>query len=73
VHGFALEVASQPVAGGWRTLESRRFTGEGFELGDLPPGPLRLTARTDDGRRGEAEVRVAPGEARTVDIALGVR
>jgi hypothetical protein len=73
VHGFALEVASQPVAGGWRALESRRFTGERFELGDLPPGPLRLTARTEDGRRGEAEVRVAPGEARTVEIVVGGR
>lgn len=71
--GFTLEVASQPGAGGWRTVEERRFTGERFELGDLPPGLLRLTARADDGRRGEAEVRLAPGEARTVEVVLGGR
>lgn len=69
--GFALEVASQPGADGWRTLDVHRFSGDRFELGDLPPGALRLTARADDGRTGQAEVRLAPGEARTVEIPLG--
>ncbi len=67
---FTLEVASQPAAGGWRTLDVRRFAGERFDLGDLPPEPLRLTVRSDDGRRGVAEVRVGPGERHAVEIAL---
>jgi hypothetical protein len=68
--GFTLEVASQPAAGGWRTLEVHRFAGDRFEVGDLPPEPLRLVARADDGRRGAVEVRVAAGERKAVEIAL---
>lgn len=71
--GFTLQVATQPGAGAWRTLEARRFTGERFELVDLPSGALRLSVRADDGRRGEAEVRLAPGEARRIDVALRAR
>jgi hypothetical protein len=68
--GFTLEVSSQPGAGGWRTLDVHRFAGDRFALGDLPPEPLRLLVRSDDGRRGAAELRVAPGETRAVEIAL---
>ncbi|HEX9401108.1 MAG TPA: carboxypeptidase-like regulatory domain-containing protein [Anaeromyxobacter sp.] len=68
--GFTLEVSSQPTQDGWRTLDVHRFAGERFELGDLPPEPLRLVVRSDDGRRGAAEVRVGPGETRAVEIAL---
>ena len=68
--GFTLEVSSSPVAGGWRTLDVHRFAGERFALGDLPPEPLRLVARSGDGRRGAAEIRVEPGETRVVEIAL---
>jgi len=71
VAGFTVEVASQPERAGWRTVDAHRFPGDRFELGDLPPEPLRLTIRTDDGRRGEAELRLAPGELRTVAIELG--
>ncbi len=55
----------------WRTVDVHRFSGSRFELADLPAQPLRLTVRTDDGRRGEAEVRVAGGETRAVTIAVG--
>ncbi|HEX9308239.1 MAG TPA: hypothetical protein VF894_12155, partial [Anaeromyxobacter sp.] len=68
--GFTLEVSSQPAQDGWRTLDVHRFAGERFALGDLPPEPLRLVVRSDDGRRGSAEVRVGPGETRAVEIAL---
>jgi hypothetical protein len=68
--GFTLEVSSQPASGSWRTLEVHRFTGERFTLGDLPAEPLRLVARADDGRRGAAEVRIAPGETRSVELTL---
>jgi hypothetical protein len=70
VTGFTLEISSQPAAGGWRTLEVHRFAGERFELLDLPPEPLRLAVHADDGRRGAADVRVAPGERRAVEIAV---
>ncbi len=68
--GFTLEVSSRPSADGWRTLDVHRFAGERFEIGDLPPEPLRLVVRADDGRRGAAELRVAPGETRAVEIAV---
>jgi hypothetical protein len=68
--GFTLEVSSQPAPGSWRTLEVHRFVGERFALGDLPAEPLRLVAHADDGRRGAAEVRVEPGETRSVEIGL---
>ena len=68
--GFTLEISSQPAQDGWRTLDVHRFAGERFALGDLPPEPLRLVVRSDDGRRGSAEVRVGPGETRAVEIAL---
>ncbi|ACG75346.1 conserved hypothetical protein [Anaeromyxobacter sp. K] len=70
VKGFALEVASQPGPEGWRTLEVHRFAGDRFELGDLPAGPLRVAVRAADGRRGEAEVRLAAGEVRRLEVAV---
>ncbi|HEX9051102.1 MAG TPA: carboxypeptidase-like regulatory domain-containing protein, partial [Anaeromyxobacter sp.] len=68
--GFTVEVASQPAPAAWRTVDVHRFAGDRFELADLPAEPLRLVVRTDDGRRGQAELTVAPGQVRTVDIAL---
>jgi hypothetical protein len=70
VSGFTLEVAAQPAPDGWRTLDAHRFAGDRFELSDLPVGPVRLTVRTDDGRRGAAELRLAPGETSRVDVSL---
>lgn len=70
VSGFTVEVASQPSADAWRTVDVHRFAGDRFQLGDLPSEPLRLVVRADDGRRGLAEVRVGSGETRTVRIAL---
>jgi hypothetical protein len=63
-------VSSQPAAGSWRTVDVHRFAGDRFELADLPAEPLRLSVRAADGRRGAAEVRLAPGERRSVEIAL---
>jgi hypothetical protein len=68
--GFTLEVASQPSPAAWRTVDVHRFAGDRFELGDLPAEPLRLVVRADDGRRGQAELSVGPGEVRTLEIAL---
>ena len=68
--GFTVEIASQPSPAAWRTVDLHRFAGDRFELVDLPAEPLRLVVRADDGRRGQAEVSVAAGEVRTVEIAL---
>jgi len=70
VSGFTVEVASQPHEGGWRTIDVHRFAGDRFELGDLPAEPLRLDVRSDDGRRGRADLLVASGEIRAVEIAI---
>jgi hypothetical protein len=68
--GFTVEISSLPEAGAWRTVDVHRFAGARFRLDDLPSDPLRLSVRTDDGRRGAAEVRLAPGERRSLEIAL---
>jgi hypothetical protein len=68
--GLTVEVASRPDGGAWRTVEVHRFPGDRFALDDLPPEPLRLVVRASDGRTGEAEVRLAPGEVRRLEIAL---
>jgi hypothetical protein len=69
--GFRLEVASQPAPATWRTLDAHRFAGTEFQLGDLPTDPVRVTVVADDGRRGSADVQLAPGETRRVEIAIG--
>jgi hypothetical protein len=68
--GVALTVAVEPSPGGWRTLESLRIHGDRFDLGDLPPGPVRLSARTSDGRAAEAEVRLVSGATTPVTLTL---
>ncbi|HSD20483.1 MAG TPA: carboxypeptidase-like regulatory domain-containing protein [Anaeromyxobacter sp.] len=67
---LVVEVASQPAASGWSTTDVHRFAGARFALVDLPTGPVRLTVRADDGRRGAAELSLAPGETRALEIAL---
>lgn len=65
-----VEVASRPSADGWRVTDVHRFPGARFELADVPTGPLRLTVRADDGRRGAAELSLVSGETRTLEIPL---
>ncbi|MFO0582783.1 MAG: hypothetical protein U0229_10940 [Anaeromyxobacter sp.] len=69
--GFTLTLASQPAPQAWRTLADQRFGGDAFAVPDVPPEPLRLTVRTDDGRTGHLEVRPSPGE--TVKVAIPVQ
>jgi hypothetical protein len=65
-----VEIASRPSADGWRITDVHRFPGARFELPDVPTGPLRLTVRAEDGRRGAAELSLASGETRTLEIPL---
>jgi hypothetical protein len=67
---LVVEVASQPGANGWRTTDVHRFAGARFALVDLPTGPVRLTVRADDGRRGATELTLAAGETRALEIAI---
>jgi hypothetical protein len=67
---FVVTVASRPAPQAWRTVAEHSFRGSTFTLGDLPAEPLRLSVKTDDGRRGAAEVTPAPGQTLRVDILL---
>jgi hypothetical protein len=53
-------------------MEARPFTGDTFEIMDLPVGTLELRAITSDGRSGKTTVRIAPGQTSNVEIAVGV-
>jgi len=70
VAGYTLAVEVEPAPGGWRTLETRQVAGDRLELEDLPPEPVRLTAKTSDGRFGMAEVRAGPGEVVKVELEV---
>lgn len=72
VRGFELQVerlgegASPPDR--W---DSRPFTGDMFELVDLPAGTLELRVHTSDGRSGKAAVRITPGQTASVELSVG--
>jgi carboxypeptidase family protein len=68
--GVVLEVASAPSPGGWRTVDVLRLRGEQFDLGDLPPEPVRLTARAAGGRVAQAELTPVPGQVAKVTLTL---
>jgi hypothetical protein len=70
VDGFTLEVSTRPAEGAWRALDVHVFAGDRFELGDLPPEPVRLMVRTPDGRTGEVELDLAPGEVRPTTVTV---
>lgn len=67
---FTLTVSTEPSPGGWRVVDALRLTGDRFDLGDLPPGVVRLSVRTDDGRAGQVEVRAAPGQVVQASVPL---
>jgi len=73
VNGFALDVETPgagegPLAGSNR----RHFSGDRFEVSELPSGPVRLLATTQDGRVGEISLSLSPGESVERDIAVQV-
>jgi hypothetical protein len=53
-------------------MQARPFTGDTFEIVDLPVGALELRAVTSDGRCGKTTARIAPGQTSNVEIAVGV-
>lgn len=69
--GFTLDVEiPQPRQGYLGGSERRHFSGDRFEIVDLPSGPARLVVTTPDGQAGEANLSLAPGETVERDIAL---
>lgn len=67
---FTLTVSAEPSPGGWRVIDAQRLAGDRFDLGDLPPGVVRLSVQTDDGRTGQVEVRCAPGQVAQATVPL---
>ena len=70
VRGFTLSV--REAEGGPRIRDSspREFSGDRFDLQDLPPGPVRLQVRTVDGMSGEVLLSSSPGAVSEVEIPL---
>ena len=48
----------------------RTFTGDTFALYDAPALPLRVSVRTTDGRTGEAQVTLSPGQSAELEVPL---
>jgi hypothetical protein len=73
VTAFALDVeipgASEGPMGG---SNRRHFSGDRFEVSELPSGSVRLVATTPDGRVGEISLSLSPGESVERDIAVQV-
>ncbi|MBK9516294.1 MAG: carboxypeptidase regulatory-like domain-containing protein [Anaeromyxobacter sp.] len=70
VGAFTLTVSTEPSPGGWRIVEAQRLVGDRFDLGDLPPEVVRLAVRTEDGRAGQLEVRLSPGQVAQATVVL---
>jgi hypothetical protein len=68
---YRVTVETEHGPGVFRPYEAQDGTGEAFDLADLPPGPVRVTVRTADGRTGQAGTTLAAGETGRVAIPLG--
>jgi len=72
VQGFEIRLARQ--GGGDSPPDStnpRPFTGDTFEMVELPAGTLELRASTPDGRSGKALVQITAGQTASVEISVG--
>lgn len=52
--------------------EPLRFMGKDFVLDDVPAGAVTVEVKTSSGVSGEAKLTIAPGEAASVNVTLGV-
>jgi hypothetical protein len=72
VTGFTLRL-EEPSSGPRRrdgAGTTYEFSGDAFDLPEVPSGPLTLTVTTADGRTGTATVETAPGGATETDVRL---
>jgi len=53
-----------------RIAQSLEFTGERFEMTDVPGLSVHVVVTTDDGRSAALEVQLSPGAAQDVEIPL---
>ncbi len=54
----------------WSHDAQRTFPGGEFLLTDAPAQELRVSVRTSDGRTGEAQVKLSPGQRTDVEVPL---
>jgi carboxypeptidase family protein/PDZ domain-containing protein len=54
----------------WARDTQRTFPGGEFLLTDAPGQPLKVSVRTTDGRTGEAQVTLSPGQRAEVEVPL---
>jgi hypothetical protein len=70
VKGFTLSVESRDLRSFLVDHNILEFPGDRFELREVPPEPVRLTARTQDGLGGTVVVTPGSGAASELEIAL---
>ncbi|WNG52998.1 PDZ domain-containing protein [Archangium minus] len=54
----------------WARDAQRTFPGNEFLMTDAPAWPLRVSVRTTDGRTGETQVTLSPGQRADVEVLL---
>jgi hypothetical protein len=72
VDGFRVDARVQQPGqwmgpGGSQSLE---FTGDHFEMRDVPGAPVQVTVTTQDGRSAQVDVTLSPGAVQEVEIPL---
>lgn len=71
--GFSLQLLQKDGSAlPWleRSNPDRAFTGDTFALYDAPALPLRVSVRTTDGRTGEAQATLSPGQSAEIEVPL---
>jgi hypothetical protein len=72
VQGFEIRMTRQEEGGSPPdSMDARPFTGDTFEMVELPVGALDLRASTSDGRSGKAMVQITPGQTASVELSVG--
>ena len=66
---FSVSASQRTSLPGGGTPE-QQFANAGFDLEDVAPGQVSLHVKTADGRMGDAQVTLVPGESKGVDIVL---
>jgi hypothetical protein len=70
VHGFTLALEGEGLR--WRGEDRGpwQFSGERFELRDLPAGPVKVRVRTEQGTRAETEATLRAGVTADLELTL---
>jgi hypothetical protein len=69
--GFTLRLLNADgTTPSWSRETERTFPGDAFVLTDAPAQHLRLSVRTTDGRTGDLQVTLSPGQRVDVEVTL---